>query len=134
MRTLTLALLLTVAPACGCVSATSSQGDGPQTDRHRITREQLQALPSGTAFDAVERFHRECLRGRAATIRTDTGRSYPHLFVDGRPYGTLDTLRQLGIEAVEEIRFITASDATTRYGTGYPGGIIDVTLRRSLAD
>jgi len=134
MRTLTLALLLTVASAWACVSTGSPQRSGAEPDRYRITREQLQTLPSGSAYEAVERFHGDWLRGRGATPTTNTGRNFPHVFVDGRPYGPIDALHQLGIDSIEEILFIRASDATTRYGTGYPGGIIDVTLRRSLAD
>ena len=87
----------------------------------------------GTAREAVERFHPNWLRGRAGTVRTETGRSYPHVFVDGRPFGTAESLHQFGTESIEEIRFISPADATTRYGTGYTGGIIEVILKRSLA-
>ena len=30
------------------------------------------------------------------------------------------------LEGVDELRFMSGPDATTRYGTGYPGGIIQV--------
>ncbi len=133
MRTLKLVLLLALAPQWGCVSTSSSQDGSPGPDRYRITQEELQALPSGTAFEAVERFHPNWLRGRAGTVRTDTGLSYPHVFVDGRPFGTAESLHQFGTESIEEIRFINPADATTRYGTGYTGGIIEVILKRSLA-
>ena len=52
------------------------------------------------------------------------------VFVDGRRFGELPVLRQFGVEEIEEIRFLSASDATTRFGTGYPGGIINLILRR----
>jgi hypothetical protein len=44
--------------------------------------------------------------------------------------GGLSALDGMEIREIEEIRFISASDATTRYGTGYPGGIIEVFTRR----
>jgi len=50
--------------------------------------------------------------------------------VDDRPYGELDVLYGFGTEDLEEIRYISASDATTRFGTGYPGGIINLITRR----
>ena len=131
MRTLTLALLLATASQLGCVSANSSQ-DGPVSDRYRITREELLTLPAGTAFDAVDRFHRDWLRRRGATASSSTGRDYPEVFVDGRPFGALDVLHQFGTDSVQEIRFIPPSDATTRYGTGYTGGIIEIILRREM--
>jgi len=40
------------------------------------------------------------------------------VYVDGRPWGELDALHQIDINVVATIRFITAMDATTRFGTG----------------
>ena len=131
MRTLALALLLGGLSVSGCVSSSSSKPTGARSDRYRITREELQAMPPGTAMDVVERLHRDWLRGRSATVTTSTGRNYPHVFVDGRPFGPTDTLLSFETNSIEEIRFITPSDATTRYGTGYPGGIIEIILRRN---
>ena len=34
------------------------------------------------------------------------------------------------VDDVEEILYLAARDATTRYGTGYPGGIILLTLKK----
>jgi hypothetical protein len=87
-------------------------------------------MPSMTVYQAIERYRGDWLRGRSATIRTNTGRRLSYVFLDGRPYGELEVLSQLGTEFVEEIRFITGSDATTRFGTGYPAGIINVISRR----
>lgn len=132
MRTLTLAILLAVAPAWACVSSTASQGASVGSDRYRITREELIKLPSGSALDAVERLHRDWLQSRSVTGRSDIGRTYPEVFVDGRPFGPVDSLQQLGTETIEEIRFISPADATTRFGTGYSAGIIEVLMIRSL--
>jgi hypothetical protein len=46
------------------------------------------------------------------------------------PRGGLDVLEGLYVREIQEMRFLSASDATTRYGTGYPGGIIEVVTRR----
>lgn len=129
MRTLALWCLLALVPLGGCVSGGAVPADRTPRDRDRINREQLDALPSLTALEAVERYHRDWLRGRAGTISSPTGRTYPHVFVDGRPFGTMDTLAQFSTVEVEEIRFFSAADATTRYGTGYPAGIIEIILR-----
>jgi len=32
---------------------------------------------------------------------------------------------------IETMRLLSAPDATTKYGTGYPGGVIEVTTRRN---
>ena len=123
--------LILIAPlALGCASSGTSPQQGSGSSRNVITREQLEALPSISARDAIDRLHRQWLRGRGSTIQTSTGRVYPKVFLDNRPYGELDVLRGFGTEELEEIRYISASDATTRFGTGYPGGIINLITRR----
>ena len=130
MRTLSLTLLLALGVTWACATTGPQRNSGSGSDRNRITREQLETSPSLSAYEAVERFHRDWLFGRSGTVRSDTGRSYPQVFVDGRPYGGIEALHQFTSETIEEIQFISAPDATTRYGTGYPGGIIDLVLRR----
>jgi hypothetical protein len=129
MRTLTLAVLLAVAPLWGCASANSSQDGASGSSRSRITQEELEALPPGSAFEAVQALHRDWLRSRSSTITTDTGRTTPEVFVNGLPFGSLNSLYSIGIETISEIRYLSASDSTTRYGTGYPAGIIEIVLK-----
>lgn len=133
MRTAMLALLLIAPLAYGCASSVEAPQQASESTRNLITREQLEAMPSVTARDAVERLHRDWLRGRAGSLRTSTGRVSPKVFVDNRPFGELPALYQFGTEEIEEIRFLSASDATTRFGTGYPGGIINLIMRRPPA-
>ncbi len=130
MRTLLLTLILALGGIWGCATTAPSGGGGSGKDRNRITSEQLRTIPSLSAYEAVKRYQPDWLRGGSGTVLTGTGRSYPQVFVDGRPYGGMATLYQFSTETVEDIRFICAPDATTRYGTGYPGGIIDLVLRR----
>jgi hypothetical protein len=56
--------------------------------------------------------------------------SYPQVMMDGMPFGDINTLKDLRMENIHEFRFISARDATTRFGTGYMAGIIDVITRR----
>jgi hypothetical protein len=57
-------------------------------------------------------------------------RLYPKVFIDGIPSGDLPRLQELNSRDVREIRFLSSSDATTRFGTGYPAGIIEVLMKR----
>ncbi len=129
MRTLTLALLLALTPAWGCVSTKSPHADGSESAGNRITFEQLQALPPGSAYDAVQALHMNWLRSHGSTFTSSTGRTTPEIFVNGLPFGSLESLHQIGIETILEMRYTSASDATTRYGTGYTAGIIEIILR-----
>jgi hypothetical protein len=42
----------------------------------------------------------------------------------------LATLQQIRAIDVQEIRYLSATEATTPYGTGHVGGVIEVTTRR----
>ncbi len=53
----------------------------------------------------------------------------PVVFVDRSRRGEIRELELIAADDVERIRYISARDATTRYGTGYPGGIIEVISR-----
>jgi hypothetical protein len=132
MRTLCLSLLGGLAVLWGCAGSGAPRSDAGNPGRYLISQEQIQAQPPGTAMDIVERLHRDWLTGRSPTLSTNTGRNYPHVFVDGRPYGPVDVLLSFGTETIEFIRFIPPSDATTRYGTGFPAGIIEIITKRDL--
>ena len=113
-----------------CVSGSASR-PGPGSDTNVITEEELAAFPGTSAYDAVSRLRAQWLRGRSGTFRSETGRNYPQVFVDGRPWGGIESLQQIDISQIGQIHFISAADATTRFGTGYPAGIIEVITKRT---
>ena len=128
MRTrLALLFLLTIiAGAC----STSSGGSGePRRDRNRLTVEELVPVESFTAWDAVQRLRPMWLRPGGIRNSANPGGHYPQVFVDGSPYGSLDSLRRFRISDIEEMRYINATDATIRYGGQFQGGVILLTMR-----
>jgi hypothetical protein len=44
-------------------------------------------------------------------------------------HGGLDFLQTIRVEMVEQMEYLDASDATTRFGTGHGGGAIVVLTR-----
>ncbi len=121
------ALLLALL-AAGCVSGNPPQrqtGSSPNL----ITEEDLSGFAGISAYEAIERLRGQWLRGRSGTFSAE-GRNYPIVFIDGRHWGDVQTLHQIDISQVGAIRFLSASDATTRFGTGYPAGIIEVMTKR----
>ena len=120
-RQLTLASFALAMALAGCASAGggSSSGGNP----NRIVAEELMELQQLDAYQAIQR-----LRSRWLTSR---GGSTPALFVNGaRRGGGLSDLRSIRASDVAEMEFLSASDATTRYGTNMDGGAILVTLKR----
>jgi len=62
-----------------------------------------------------------------------TGNTFPKVIVDGMPRGELDALRSISVFEIQELRFLNSGDATTRFGTGYAAGAIEV-ITKSVTD
>ncbi len=90
---------------------------------NRIVLDELVPLQQLDCYEAIERLRPNWLRSRSSTP--------PRIMVDGsRQAGGLDVLRSYRTSDIQEMRFISGTDATTRYGTGYDGGVIVLTTRR----
>lgn len=124
---LALALVTSLAFTACAVGTLSS---GPSGTRDMITREELEELNADDVMEAISLLRPHWLRFRP--MRTP-GSPDPAVgvVVDGQPRGTRSDLAQIPIGTVERIEFMTAADATIRFGTGFTGGAIVVATRRS---
>lgn len=127
-RTLLLPLLMIVGLGACASAGAGGSGDG---GRDVITRAEIEELNVRDAYDVVERLRADLLRGRGAPTFSDLGQeaSRPVVYVDGNRYGRVAALRSIRAEDVAEIRYLSAADATTQFGTGHTGGVLLVTLR-----
>jgi hypothetical protein len=122
-KLLVVALGTLALASCGGMAATAG---GSST---RITREQLEALESISAYDAIQRLRPTWLQARGP-VSLSGGNSLPRVHINDSRLSTLDELRSLLTHQVEAMEYRNAADATTLYGTGYPGGVIEVRTRR----
>ena len=121
------AFAVTVALALGLTGCASGGGSGDGGSRRgsttHITAEELAGLEQFDAYQAVERLRPNWLRTR--------GGSAAQVIVDGsRQNGGLELLRTFRVSEIQDLRYLSARDATTRFGTGFDGGAILVTTRR----
>jgi len=119
-----LVLLALLVGACATGGRSRSLGS-----RNVITEAEIESVNVGTAYEVVQQLRPQFLVPRGQTSIQDPGSSLPVVYVNGVRYGTPDVLRSLRSMDLHEIRFLSASDATTRYGTGHVGGVIEVTTR-----
>ena len=132
-------LLFVIACTSGTGSATES-GTGAAAapasrNPNRITDAEFTAAALGdrTLYDAIAQLRPNWLRSRGATSFRDGGAgNVPVVMVDNvRQNGAMtDNLRMVKIQDTLEVQFLSASEATTMYGTGFPNGLIKVTTRR----
>ncbi len=109
-----------------CASGGGGSG-GPRRDPNLITAEELAEYTTLTALDVVRRLRPRWLTGRGAGT---SGSNAPQLIFDGARMGNAASeLRSIAVSDISELQYMSASDATMRYGTNYPGGAIVVTSR-----
>ena len=124
-RTLLFLALGTMA-TLGCSASAGTAGGGSSD---RITREQLETLEVASTYDAIQRLKPSWLQTRGA-FSVSGGTTGPRVHINDSRTASLDDLRSLPTTSVETIQYMSASDATTLFGTGYPGGLIQVRTRR----
>jgi outer membrane cobalamin receptor len=121
-RVITLGFILLAPLACAS-AGTASGGSGP------ITRADLEHASMRDAYEVVQRLRPAWLQTRGRISIQSTTAQNPVVYVDNIRYGDPGSLRQVSVDAIDEIRYMGASEATTRYGTGHAGGVILVTTR-----
>ena len=118
-----LVLALTLGlPAC----STTGGGGGGGGSRNEITYEQVSAQPDGTAFTVIQALRGSWLRARTQGTLGNPEPSYARVWLNDLSFGDIESLHNVQSSEISRMEFINARDATTRYGTGYPGGIIHI--------
>jgi len=128
MRKIVLAATLSTLLIAGCASGGGRSNGGGNPDV--LSREELdqEMQENPTLYTVVARLRPTWLRARSSAGFSG-GRETAVVVVNGSRYGELDALRDFHVNEVRQIRFVSATDATTRYGTGYAGGAIEITTR-----
>lgn len=111
------------------LAACASTGVRPSRSSDLITADEIEAASVSNAYDAIARLRPAFLRGRGQSSIQTPGSDLPIVYVNGLRTGTIEHLRSIPAQDVQQIRYINATDATTRFGTGHTGGVIEVTTR-----
>jgi hypothetical protein len=123
-----------VFSACSARTEDSGNGAAPRTSSNVITRQELAAVQVPNAYDAVQRLRPSFLRPRTIAGGTKTAggsstvQDYAVVYVDGIRKGGPEYLRTIPTAEISELRYLSAMDATTRYGMNVAAGVIDVKL------
>lgn len=116
--------LALVLPGCSTTTSGSGGEGGVRRATNRISAEELTEVAELDLHSAINRL-------RPSWLRQGSRGTLPALIVDGSPQSDgIDGLRSFRAADVAGVELMTASDATTRYGTGYTSGAIVVTTRR----
>lgn len=119
-------LLALFAITLGSTACASGGGAGGvrRGSSTRITAEELDSVAELDLFAAISRL-------RPQWLRPGTRGQLPEVVLNGSHQpGGAEMLRNIRASDASELEYMSASDATTRYGTGFTGGAIVVTTRR----
>lgn len=114
--------LFAIAALAACAGATSQSRGSSDI----LTREEISTSSATTAYEAIVQLRPAFLRARGARSIRDPSPLTPIVYVNDMRHGGVEVLMSIRVAEVDEIRFISAADATTRWGTGHAGGVIQV--------
>ena len=121
-----------VAIGVGCSSGASTSGATGSARAPSEAEITSRAAEASNALQIVQKLRPQMLqsRGRFSPADSSGSATIPKVVVDDVSYGSVESLANVNAMAVREIRYLSAADATTRWGTGYPGGVILVSLKK----
>ncbi len=124
------------APATATATATAAAPSArvPRGSSNLITSAEIEAAAQDiqNAYELVERLRPMMMRPRNLSAgAVGAGTTFGVVaYVEEVRLGDLEALATVMRATVREIRYIGATDATTRWGTGHSSGVIQVVLKR----
>jgi len=122
LRTAFLASLLVA-----CSSATTPRT--PRGDRDILAAAEIELSNAGSLHEAIQRLRPHFFFSRGRTSLRAPNNQRPAVIVNSVPQASFESLRAISAQDVLYVRYLSAPEATTRFGTGYMAGVIEVVLK-----
>jgi hypothetical protein len=119
-------LLVTLLAACTSATASRTRQGG---DRDVLAAEEIELSNVSTLHEAIQVLRPHFFFSRGRTSLRAANNPLPVVIVNGVPQATFESLRGISARDVRYVRFLSAPEATTRFGTGYMAGVIEVVLK-----
>jgi multidrug efflux pump subunit AcrA (membrane-fusion protein) len=133
-----------VVLAAACSSPKSSASGGPKPGPNLITADEIARVNVQNAYEAVQKLRPAMLRQRQIASadgqggvrngRTASGTAVAAgevlVYMDNTRLGDVEQLRQISVASISAVRYFSASEAQTKWGSGHAGGVIEVLTRR----
>ncbi len=124
-------MIAAILGALGCATPPGTAAKpSPSRDRNVITRAELEANERMNLYDAIRNLRPAMIRSRGQTGVNSNPASLPRVYMDGRSYGDIGSLRNVPVSSVREVRFLNSSEATIKFGTNHGAGVIEVSTWR----
>lgn len=114
--------------AAGCTSARSTASAPVHRTGTTLDANDIASTGATNVYDAIQRLRPQWLT--SARIRRGGSGDDLVVYLDSNRYGSTNSLRQISLGGVQEVRYFGATEATNRYGTGHTGGAILVLMSK----
>src|SRR5690348_17294452 len=96
-----------LAATIACASNPNKrQAISTNSDRNVITEEEIREVPASNLYELVSKLRPQMLRERGqSSLGGSTASDYPLVYVDGRQYGDIASLRSLIPSQVSMVRY-----------------------------
>ena len=128
------AVALSAFALASCAGSQSASGSPPAAQARSgpdlLTESDLAKTEAPNALAVVQQLRPTWLRGRGGGSMSASGAPVEVVvYVNGVRVGSPRELEQVTRTSIKEMRYVSPSDATTRWGTGHSLGAISVTTR-----
>ena len=119
---MSLVSIIAVLTAC---ASTGTPAPTSASTSNVISRAELDAAGSATVYDVIVRLRPNYLRSRGPTSVVNTSaHTVAVVFVGETEYGDLESLRRFPATRIEEVRYYSGPEATTKFGSAFGAGVI----------
>ena len=117
------AVLLLEGALAACHPHTSDPAE-KRAQRNVITQEEIDGSDASNVYDLIAHLRGEYLRDRGTISIKKNTHSRAVVFLNDQEYGILETLRNMPPNRISEIRYFTGTEAASKYGSQYGGGVV----------
>jgi len=122
-----------LAIAVGCASSGVAK---TSKNQNVITSEEVAQTSATNAYELIQHLRPNYLRTRGAVHGSPSADGTNHLeavdivvYLNETKFGGTEQLRQIAFSDIREVHYYSASEATTKWGTGHSVGAIQVLTR-----
>jgi hypothetical protein len=127
MKRCVIVVMVMLAAGCGMTRT----AENLEKTRELLTAEEIAKTAALNAYDAI-RIRRPAFfipPGTKPVNASDRTIPRPKVYLNGVYYGELDSLREIPVSEIKEIRYLESMDATQKYGAVHPAGAIEVNTK-----
>jgi hypothetical protein len=126
-RVCSVALLVT---AIACSSSTLARQSTPSSSPNLITADEISKTSVQNALEAVQKLRPAMLKRATISSANAQSRGEIVIYIDNTRYGAVENLRQIPSSSIAVVRYFSASESQLKWGSGHPGGVIEVVTKR----